>query len=200
MCPQKVPMDTQKAVLTSPRKTFRKKDEKVSLKIPNWWRRNSFLTEQLWYFNMFLWLHTLRFWQSGWVFSDWRGFISTQCSSIIKTIMFLGITACDWFVPRDIYIAFFNNTAGNFSKQSSRSFICCLELMKKFYLKLISLCSKFSIGHAEGSFGITAKIFWRKTEFSCTVQTGKAYMYFQLVSLASKCSYGQVEGSFDNPW
>ena len=106
LCPQKVPMDTQKAVLTSSRKTF------FEIRTKNFRSRSQtdegevFLTEQQWYFSMFLWLRTLRFWQSGRVFSDWRGFISTQCSSIIKTIMFLGITAGASFVPRDIYIAF----------------------------------------------------------------------------------------------
>ena len=124
-----------------------------------------FSTEKLWYFNMFLWLRTLRFWQSGWVYSDWRGFISTQCSSIIKTKMFSKRTTFAWFVPKDIYIAFLTTPSETFSKQSSRSFTCCLELMKSFYFKLIYLCSKFSSGHAEGSFGITAETFWRKTNF-----------------------------------
>ena len=135
------------------------------------WERNSFaqdpklmkdklfLTEKLWYFNMFLWLRRLRFWQSSWVYSDWPGFISTQCSSIIKTKMFSRRTTFAWFVPKDIYIAFLTTPSETFQKQSSRSFTCCLELMKSIYFKLICLCSKISIGHGECSFGNTAEVY-----------------------------------------
>ena len=135
------------------------------------------LTKKLWYFNMFLWLRTLRFWQSGRVFSDWRGIISTQCSSLIKTKMFSRRTIFAWFVPKDNYIAFLTTPSQTFQNKVAEISLVCLELMKSIYFKLICLCWKFSGGHGECSFGNTAENFLRQNRFFYAQSKQEKHIY-----------------------
>ena len=132
---------------------------------PKLMKEKFLLTKKLWYFNMFLWLRTLRFWQSGRVFSDWRGIISTQCSSIIKTKMFSRRTIFAWFVPKDIYIAFLTTPSETFqNKVAEISLVSRIDEKYLFQNKSV-YAQSFPVDTENAAMATLLKSFWRKTDF-----------------------------------